>query len=168
MQITNYDMLNGDNLQRLINLDKATSQLVFTDISKAQKLLAEQLAILKAVDEPDYQLNYHLNTALIENQLYNYDLAEQQFRIAIEILDERGDVSQLAEAYIDYAGTLLNLDNVGKAKSMLDEASKFLKNFPDDRLNSRLVCRLGYLELYQSNHGKALQYFLEAEDQIYK
>ncbi len=161
-------MSNGDILQQLINLDKATSQLVFTDIPKAQKLLAELLAILKTVDEPDYQLNYHLNTALIENLLYNYDLAEQQFGIAFEILNERGDASQLAEAYIDYAGTLLNLDNVGKAKNMLDEASKFLKNFPDDRLNSRLVCRLGYLELYQSNYGKALEYFLEAEDQIYR
>jgi two-component system, LytTR family, sensor kinase len=162
------EALEGDKLQRLINLDKLASQLVFTDISKAQKFLAGQMELLKELDEPDYELNYHLNTALIENLLYNYDLAEQQFQTAIEILNERGDISQLAEAYIDYAGTLLNIKKVDKAKELLGEATRFLKNFPDDRLQARLVCRQGYLELDQSNTTKALENFLEAEKRIYE
>ncbi|MFQ5445837.1 MAG: histidine kinase [Saprospiraceae bacterium] len=161
------ETLSGDKLQRLINLDKLASQLVFTDISKAQKFLAEQLEILKELDEPDYHLNYHLNTALLENLLYNYVLAEDHFKTAIEILNERGDISQMAEAYIDYAGTLLNLRKVEKARELLGEAEKFLKNFPDERLYARLVCRWGYLERYQSNHSKALENFLEAEKCIY-
>ncbi|TAK49615.1 MAG: hypothetical protein EPO28_00535 [Saprospiraceae bacterium] len=162
-----HEISKEDKMQRLINLDKLASRLLFTDISKAQKFLAEQMLILRELDEPDYELNFHLNTALIENLLYNYDLAEQQFQIAIEILNERGDISQLAEAYIDYAGTMLNLKKVEKAKDILEEASKFLKNFPDDRLQARLVCRQGYLDLYQLNYAKALEKFLEAEERIY-
>ena len=162
-----HDISKEDKMQRLINIDKLASHLLFTDISKAQKFLAEQMLILRELDEPDYKLNFHLNTALIENLLYNYNLAEQQFQIAIEILNERGDISQLAEAYIDYAGTILNLKKVEKAKDILEEASKFLKNFPDGRLQARLICRQAYLDLYQLNYAKALEKFLEAEERIY-
>ena len=152
--------------QRLFTLDKVVSQLVFTDISKAQKNLAEQREILEGFEQPDFQLNFHLNTALVENQLYNYNLAEMHFRKALEILGERGDVSQLAEAYIDFTGTLLNLEQTDRAKFYLSQASKYLDSFPDERLRARLVCREGYLHLKFSNFSKALQSFLESEKRL--
>ena len=139
-------------LQRLSALDRVAGQLVFTDISKAQKLLAEQQELLREYPQPDFQLNFHINTALVENQLYNYNLAEIHFRLALEILGERGNVRQFAETYIDYAGTLLNLEQMDRAKLYLNQADRYLKNFPDDQLKARYICREGYLQLKNSNY----------------
>lgn len=150
-------------LQRLSALDKYTGQLVFTDISKAQKFLAEQNEILKEFPQPDFQLNFHINTALVENQLYNYNLAEIHFRQALDIIGERGDARQFAETYIDYAGTLLNLEQIDRAKLYLNQAERYLKNFPDDQLQARYICREGYVYLKNSNYSKALRFFLESK-----
>jgi two-component system, LytTR family, sensor kinase len=152
-----------ERMQRLFTLDKMSRQLVFTDISKAQKYLAEQQEILTDYDQPDFKLSFHLNTALIENQLYNYNLSDIHFRMALEILGERGDVNQLAETYIDYAGTLLNLEQTDRSKFYLTQAARYLETYPDERLNVRLVCREGYYYLKFSNYSKALQAFLESE-----
>jgi tetratricopeptide (TPR) repeat protein len=158
--------LLDDRMQQLFTLDKQVGLYVFTDIQKAQKLLSELQKILGEFSHPDFELNYHISTALVENQLYNYTLSEIHFKNALEILNERGDASQLAEAYIDFAGTLLNLEEKDKAKYYLLEAGKFLHQFPDNRLQARLVCREGYLHLKNANHSKALQSFIEAEKQI--
>ncbi len=155
-----------ERMQRLFSLDKMARQLVFTDISAALKYLAEQQEILVDYDQPDFRLSYHLNTALIENQLYNYNLSDIHFRMALEILGERGDVNQLAEAYIDYAGTLLNLEQTDRSRFYLSQAAKYLETYPDDRLKVRLICREGFFHLKFSNYAKALQAFLEAERQI--
>lgn len=155
-------------LQRLSALDRVAGQLVFTDISKAQKLLAEQQELLREYPQPDFQLNFHINTALVENQLYNYNLAEIHFRLALEILGERGNVRQFAETYIDYAGTLLNLEQMDRAKLYLNQADRYLKNFPDDQLKARYICREGYLQLKNSNYPKALQLFHESKRRLEK
>jgi tetratricopeptide (TPR) repeat protein len=155
-----------ERMQRLFTLDKMSRQLVFTDITKAQKYLGEQQEILVEFDQPDFRLSYHLNTALIENQLYNYTLSDIHFRMALEILGERGDVNQLAEAYIDYAGTLLNLEQIDRSRFYLSQAAKYLETYPDDRLKVRLICREGFFSLKISNYAKALQAFLDAERQM--
>ncbi|MBK9012622.1 MAG: histidine kinase [Saprospiraceae bacterium] len=158
--------LIDERLQRLTTLDKLASQLVFTDISKAQKYLAEILQILQDYDQPDFVLNYNLNMALVENQLYNFNLSEIHFRLALEILGERGDVNQLAETYIDYAGTLLNLDQPDRARFYLNQATKYLEAFPDNRLKVRLICREGFFHLKFSNYPKALKAFLDCELEV--
>lgn len=158
--------LIDDRLQKLTTLDKLASQFVFTDISKAQKYLSEIQDILSDFDQPDFSLSFHLNTALVENQLYNFSLSEMHFRIALEILGERGDVNQLCEAYIDYAGTLHNLDQVDRARFYINQATKYLKAYPDDRLWARLVCREGYYHLKFSNFSRALHSFVESEKLI--
>ncbi len=160
--------LIDERLQRLTTLDKLASQLVFTDISKAQKYLSEILQILQDYDQPDFVLNYNLNMALVENQLYNFNLSEIHFRLALEILGERGDVNQLAETYIDYAGTLLNLDQPDRARFYLNQATKYLEAFPDSRLNVRLICREGFFHLKFSNYPKALKAFLDCEQETLK
>lgn len=155
-----------DSLQRLFIIDQLAEYYAFTNITRAKELLAEQLRILNKEDNPDFRLNYHLNTATIENQLYNYHEAEKHFEEAIELLEERGAAKQLAEAYIDFAGTCMNLENMEDASEYLDKAARLLKNFPDDRLMARITCREGYMYLHYSNYSKAIELLLEADKKI--
>lgn len=155
-----------DLYQRLVILDQLTSHYAFTNYRKAQKNLAEQEAILKEIDDRDFRLNFHLNTANIENQLYNYLLAEIHFKQAFDILDERGDVKQQAEAYIDYAGTCINLSKMDQATNYLGKAHKLLVVFPDTQLEARIICREGFLNLHYSNYEKAIELLLEADKRI--
>ncbi len=155
-----------DALQRLLTVDQLASYYAFTNITRAKELLAQQLRLLSSEDNPDFRLNYHLNTATIENQLYNYHEAEKHFLEAIELLEERGTAKQLAEAYIDYAGTCMNLENLDDASEYLNKAARLLKNFPDDRLMARIICREGYMNLYYSNYSKAIELLLEADKKI--
>ena len=152
-----------DSLQRLILLDQLAGHYVFTNVRRGQEMLAEQLSILCEFDYPDFKLNYHLNTAIIENQLYNFDEAEKHFEWAIEIIEERGTIKQQAEVYIDYAGTCMNLEKMDQATDLLDKATRLLKNFPDNRLLARITCREGFLNLHYSNYSKAIELLLEAD-----
>ena len=153
-------------LQRLIVIDKLASHYAYTNVRRAQKLLAEQLEILNQQDHPDFRLNYHLNTAIIENQLYNFYLAEIHFKDAIEILEDRGDIKQQAEILIDYAGTCMNLEKMKEATECLERATKLLKSFPDERLEARITCREGFLNLHYSNYSTAIEQLLEADKNI--
>lgn len=153
-------------MQRLIVIDKLAGHYSYTNVPRAQKLLAEQLEILNQQDHPDFRLNYHLNTATIENQLYNFYLAEIHFKDAIEILEDRGDIKQQAEILIDYAGTCMNLEKMKEATECLERASRLLKSFPDERLEARITCREGFLNLHYSNYSKAIEQLLEADKNI--
>ena len=155
-----------DDTQRLILLDQLTNHYAFTDVRKAQKLLGLQLDILKRKEHPDFKFNFHINTAFVENQLYNYYLSEMHFKEAIDIVEERGDVKQQVEIYIDYAGTCMNLDEMDLATAYLDKASKLLDVFPDQQLQARIILREGYLNLHYSNYTKAIELLLEAEKSI--
>lgn len=156
-----------DALQRLFLIDQLAGYYAFTNVTRAKELLAEQTKLLQSQDTPDFLLNYHLNMATIENQLYNYEPAEAHFEAAIELLEERGAAKQLAEAFIDYAGTCMNLDNMEDAYDFLDKATRLLRNFPDDRLVARLTCREGYMYLHYSNYSKAIELLLEADKKIH-
>jgi len=155
-----------DNRQRLVLLDQLASHYTYTNVRKGQKCLAEIAKILEDNPNPDFELNYHKNTALIENQLYNYTLAEQHFQKSIEIVEERGDIQQQVDTYIDYSGTCLNLDKREMAKHYLEEASKKLKAFPDNLLAARITCRSGFLSLHVNNYTRAIELLLEAEKNI--
>ena len=155
-----------DSLQRLILLDQLAGHYAYTNVRRAQDILSEQLTILSQYDYPDFKLNYHFNTAIIENQLYDFEKAEEHFCRAIEIIEERGTIQQQAEVYIDYAGTCMNLEKMDQATDLLDRAARLLKNFPDDRLFARITCREGFLNLHYSNYSKAIELLLEAEKKI--
>jgi anti-sigma regulatory factor (Ser/Thr protein kinase) len=152
-----------DDAQRLYLLDLLASHFTFINNKKAQIFLSQQQEILERVDMPDFKLNYHWNTALIENQLYNFKLAEFSFKDALQIIEERGDANQQAEIYIDFAGTCMNLDQEGLAEQYLEKAEKLLDAFPDKNLEVRLICREGFLNLQTANYSKAIELFLEAE-----
>jgi two-component system LytT family sensor kinase len=155
-----------DPLQRLYVVDQLASHYAYTNMRRAQELLAEQLRLLQKLDEPDFELSYHLNAATIENQLYNYEKAEKHFDEAVEILEERGTAKQLAEAYIDYAGTCMNLEKMDDASEYLGKANRLLRTFPDERLLPRITCREGYMNLHYSNYSKAIELLLEADKSI--
>ena len=153
-------------LKQLSKLKQLASEHLFTNIQQAQKHLADLKKLLDDIDNPDFELVYNLYTAIVENQLYNYDLSVIHFKKAIDLLNERGDANQLAEAYIDYSGTLINLGNVDDAYKKLEEARKILQVFPDEKLEAFILCRLGYLHFHNSNNAKALQSFYEAEKRL--
>ena len=153
-------------LQRLILLDKLAGRYTFTNIRRAQQLLKEQWGLLQKLDYPDFKLNYFINTALIENQLYNFSSAEKHFRSAITILGEIGTIKQQAEAYIDYAGTCMNLEKMELATDILEKAVRLLKSFPDERLMARTTCREGFMNLHYANYSKAIELLLQADKNI--
>ena len=88
------------------------------------------------------------------------------FQNAIPIVEERGDVKQQTEMYIDYAGTLMNIDKRELATTMLDKARKQMEAFPDPRLIARITCREGFLNLHYSDYTKATELLLEADKGI--
>ena len=152
-----------DERQRIAIIDQLTNYYAYTDVKKAQSLLEEQQKLLQHWNYPDVKLNYHLNTATVENQLYNYYLAEIHFLQAIDLLDERGTAIQQAEAFIDYAGTCINLDKMEVALKFLQKADKKLQIFPDLRLQARILCREGNLNLHYGNYARAIEFLLEGD-----
>jgi len=152
-----------DQLQRLILIDQLASHYAFTNVHRARELLNEQCEILKTHDYPDFKLNYFLIAGVIENQLYHYEAAEKFFIQAVDILEEIGNVKQLAETYIDYAGTCMNLEKMEQGAEYLFKAEKLLRNFPDDQLSARMICREGFMNLHYSNYNRATELLLEAD-----
>ena len=149
--------------QRLITIDRLASYYAFTNVKRANRLLKEQLNILHTFNQPDFRANYHLNKAFIDNQLYQYRSAEQHYIHAINILEERGNVNQLAETYIDYAGICINLSNKIKASEFLAKADKLLQSFPDKCLEARLISWQGFLNLHYKNYSAAIELLLKAD-----
>ncbi len=150
-------------LQRMLLIDQLTGQYAFTNVQRARDLLAEQKKLLEQYNYPDFRLNYLLRTAIIENQLYNFNAAEASFLEAIEMLEERGTVKDMAEVYIDYTGTCMNMERMELATDLQEKTAKLLKKFPDERLRARMICREGFLNLHYGNYSKAIELFLETE-----
>ncbi|MFK7809097.1 MAG: histidine kinase [Saprospiraceae bacterium] len=155
-----------DEQQRMVLLDQLAEYYAFTDCAKAQRYLAELKKILIVKSNADYQFSYHNNMAFVENQLYNFYLAEEHYQKAIAILEDIGTVKQQAEAYIDYAGTLINLRNFEEANKWLEKAKTLLVDFPDASLESRIICREGSINLIYRNYPEAIEQFLESDKQI--
>lgn len=152
-----------DQLQRVVLLDKLASHFMFTNYKKAFKYLGEIRTILKTHPNQDYLFNYHLYTAFIENQLYNFHIAEIHAEKAIEIVEDRGGAFQQIDTYIDYTGICLNLDRKEDTTIYLDKAAKLLEAFPDERFKARITCREGVLALHYKDFDKATMLLLEAD-----
>ena len=152
-----------DPLQRMTLIDQLAAYYTFTNVSRGKVLLAEQRRILESHDYPDFRLNCLLSLAIIENQLYNFAEAEELFLEAIDLLEDIGNVKQLAEVYIDYAGTCMNLEKMEEAGAFLEKAAKLLRSFPDERLTARITCREGFMNLHYANYSKAIELLLEAD-----
>lgn len=149
---------------RLKMLNKLSSHYALTNVRKAQQLLAEMNELLHETFQPDYRLSFLLTSGFVENQLYNYILAEIHYKNALDLLEERADLQQQAEAFVDFAGVYVNLEKIESAGYYLERAKRVLRNFPSPNLQARIFCREGYINLlYYKKYGDAVESFLEAE-----
>ena len=151
-----------DDLQRLAIIEKLTAHYAYTDVRRAQKLLSVQKEIIRRRDLPDFRLTYHLHTGFIENQLYNFRLAEMHYKDAVELTEERGDVQQQISVYIDYAGLGINNKRYLRAEEYLEKAAKLLAAYPNKKAQIGLLCRRGYLHLHYGEDADAIKCFLDS------
>ena len=149
--------------QRLSALTELAEYYTFTNIKEARRLLERQLAILGRHPRAELLLQYHLNTAIVENQFYNYTLSEIHFKDSLILAEEYADINRQAEIFIDYSGTLVNLGENEKASLYLERAKRHLIAYPDAILSARLRCREGYIALQYSDFDRAIEFFFEAE-----
>ncbi len=152
--------------QRLVLLDRLLAIYAFTNPVKAQNLLEEEAKLLTEFPNQDIELNFHLNAAIVENQLYNYDEALIHFEKLLDLVEECGDIKQHAEALIDFAGTQINLKQLKLAEKLLEKSAKLLEAFPDERLKARLTTREGFMQLHYANYSRAIELLLDADQQI--
>jgi two-component system, LytTR family, sensor kinase len=150
-------------VQRLHKLHELIEYYTFTNIREAQRLLAEQFILLQKYQHPEFLLYYHVNTAIIENQVYNFKLSDIHFQHAINILEDEGNVSQQVEVYIDYIGTLINLNETDKALPYIDKAHRLLASFPDEILYARLICREAYLHWHISDYDRTAELLFKSD-----
>jgi two-component system, LytTR family, sensor kinase len=153
----------GSDDSKLLALNELAGFYTFTNIREAQKRLAEQNILLQKRQNPDLLLSFHLNTAIVENQFYNYRLSEIHFRQALVIVEAEGNVSQLIEVLIDFAGTLMNMNELTEAADLLDRAGRQLKSFPDEILSARLLCREGNLWLHYTDYDRATEVLFQLD-----
>lgn len=147
-------------------LDRLVGYYQFTNARRARVLLEEMGNLSAQLDMPDFSIHFFLYQGFVANQLYHYQEAGQFFRKATELIEERGDVSEQASAYIQLAGVFINLNDMDGASALLDKAAKLLKTFPDSQLQARILCRGGYIQLHYSNFSRAVESFLEADKQL--
>ncbi len=150
-------------------IDDLTSVYTYTNIQRAKVLLKDQRAFLKRQPNPDLELNFHLNSAFIENQFYNYPLAEHHLKKAMVIIEEMGDLKKQTEIYIDYAGICINLEKFEDTLYFLEKAEKHLEAYPDPILSGRIIARKGSINLYYGEYDeytKAIELLLKAEQEI--
>ena len=155
--------LQKDASQRLVLIDHLTTHYAFTNVKRAISLLEEQDGLLKTFDYPDFKLNFFLNKGIVENHLYHFEEAEKYFLKALKMVEEIGTAQQQVEALIDYAGICTNLQQIEKAKGLLQKANSLLKIFPDKQLSARITCREGYISLLLGKYSKAIEEFLHAQ-----
>ena len=153
-----------DPLQQLYLIDKMTTFYAYTDISRAQELLLKQADILEGQKKyTDYKINYLFTKATVENQRFDYDAAEKSFEELQQLLDHVGNFNQQAEAFIDYAGTCMNMQRLEDAGQYLDRASVILAKYPDDHLSARQLSREGALYLQFDDYARAIELLLSAQ-----
>ncbi len=153
----------SDDESKMLALSELSEFYTFTNIREAQKLLSELQILLQKQPHPDFLLRFHLNTAIVENQFYNFKLSEIHFKHALNIVEAEGNVTQLVEVYIDYAGTLINLNEIDKAMDFIAKAQRHLLAFPDKLLSAHLICREGIVWLHFTDYDKATELLFEAE-----
>jgi two-component system, LytTR family, sensor kinase len=153
----------GNEEIRLQSISELAGFYTFTNVREAQRLLAEQYRLLQKYQHPDLMLNYHLNTAIVENQFYNYRLSEIHFKYAVELVDEEGDSHKQVEVYLDFSGTLMNMNDRNRAHEYIEKAKRLLANYPNDILNARLWAREGNLWLNLADYDRATELLFQAQ-----
>lgn len=151
---------------RLQLIDQLAAYYIFTNLERSRTLFKEQDEILAAENHLGIPPNYHIHRAILENQAYRYDVADEHFQEAIRMVEENGDAKAQAELYIDYTGTCINNRRMEEASAYLEKACRVLRIYPDPLLNARVICREGFVQLHYSNFSRAIELLLEADKEI--
>lgn len=152
-----------DQAEKIKLLSQLTQFFIYTDLQKAQKFLEEQKELFSKVDNPAYYLQYLLHSAILENNLYNYNFADAIYNKAIPLAEAQLESVQLIEVYIDYLGTCLNLSNFDTALVYINKCQKLFERFPFERMAARLLVREGFYHLLHHNFAKAIDLLNQAE-----
>ena len=147
---------------------------VYTDPVRARQLLSEfhdhlhtqqeALPQLEYRNGQDYTYNYTRYLACLESQEYRHEAAAPHFLRALAIAEDRGDLAERLELYLDYTGHLCNVGQTEEASEYLDRCYRLLEALPSDQFRARAACRHGYLYLLFFGYPKATRKFLEADN----
>ncbi|NRB64720.1 MAG: histidine kinase [Saprospiraceae bacterium] len=161
---------DSGTLQRMEIIDRLLRYYVFTDVSRAEKLITEQDKLLvgypAGFPRQEFILSLYLHKALLANMRYAYQDSLEQFQEAIRLVEITGSLHQRIEAYIDYTGTCMNCGDFDQAREYLDKASIMLKKFPLLKLEARIIARQGFLNLYIKDYSQATEDLLEADKML--
>jgi two-component system, LytTR family, sensor kinase len=151
---------------QLSDLAEQSRTLIFTNLTAAQAHLAEIETLLAQEENLDYRLQFHADSAIVANQLYQFERAEAHFEQALALVAATGNGRQQSEIYIDFAATLTNLQQLDRANDYLERAKKYLQSSPDAVLQARWTCREAYLWLFYNDTKRAAELFLLAETML--
>jgi len=147
-------------------IDQLLSYLAFTNVQRSKKFLEQQAQLLEMQGDALLLQNYYTYRGIVENQAYDYPSSAFFFQKAIELAEENRNTQALIELYIDYAGTCINNRRLEEAHTLLEKALRLLRIYPDTRLEARITCREGFLQLHYSNFSRAIELLLEADKEI--
>ena len=146
---------------------------VYTDPIQARTLLGEFIELLHAHSREvplleertgkDYAFDHARYLATLETQEYHHPAAAAPFGRALALAEERRDLAERLELYLDYVGHLCNIGETETASDYLDRCYRLLEVYPSDPLRARAACRHGYLYLLFFGYPKATRKFMEAE-----
>ncbi|MBK6949701.1 MAG: hypothetical protein IPH16_17935 [Haliscomenobacter sp.] len=78
-------------LDRLGLIEQLASYYVFANVQRSRQLLNEQERILLRHPQEDYLSRFYIHRAILENQAYQYGLADLYFQKAIRLIEDNGD-----------------------------------------------------------------------------
>jgi two-component system LytT family sensor kinase len=166
IQLENQLGTQQSALGKINALEKLISYYAFTQVNKAKTLLTDLGKILNGEDLPDHNIRFFLASGFVDNQLYDFQSSHDYYLAALDLIEERGDVSQKVETYIDQAGTLINLNRLKEASQLLEKSETLLENFPNPRLRSRFFTRKGYIHLHIGDQKSGIESLMEAEKRL--
>lgn len=152
-----------DAEQRADIIDQLLNQYVYTQPTRARRLLMEQHKLLPEVSHQDFQLRYYLHLASLESQEYHFEGALSALEKSLGVVNSHGDISDKIEVYLDFVGTLVNLHQMERAGDYFDRCERLMESYPSDQLRARALCRHGFLYLHFFSFAKATKKFLEAD-----
>jgi two-component system LytT family sensor kinase len=147
-------------------IDRLLSYYAFTNVQRSRQLLQQQELLLEKAPNTYFLQNYYTYRGIVENQAYDYAASARYFLMAIALAEENRDIQSQIELYIDYAGTFINNRKLEEAQTLLEKALRLLRIYPDPRLEARITCREGFLQLHYSNFSRAIELLLEADKEI--
>lgn len=152
-----------DPKERLKLQQTLVRDFILMDVRHAGFLLADILKYSLVYPDPKLSLFYEFHKAFVENQVYNYQLAEKHYRNALTIAKELDDTRWLIKILVEYAALKINEHLIEEATQMLDECVSLLEEYPDNALKARVQIRHGFLYLNLASYESAIEAFLDAK-----